>query len=56
MGIAAVFVIVAQFVLGGKAYYPGGIYTFCFAAGAVSLKGWPWRGRGGRRYGVAGVV
>ena len=35
VGIAAVFVIVAQFVLGGKAYYPGGIYTFCFAAGAV---------------------
>jgi hypothetical protein len=37
VGIAAVFVITIQFVLGGKAYYPGGIYTFCFAAGAVSL-------------------
>ena len=39
--------IVAQFVLGGKAYYPGGIYTFCFAAGAVALGPRPWRGRGG---------
>ena len=37
IGIAAVAVLVAQFVLGGKAYYPGGIYTFCFAAGAISL-------------------
>jgi hypothetical protein len=37
IGIAAVAVIVAQFVLGGKAYYPGGIYTFLFAAGAVAL-------------------
>ena len=54
VGIAAVFVIVAQFVLGGKAYYPGGIYTFCFAAGAVSLEGLPWRRRRGhlRRAGV----
>jgi 4-amino-4-deoxy-L-arabinose transferase-like glycosyltransferase len=45
IGIAAVFVIVVQFILGGKAYYPGGIYTFCFAAGAVSLEGLPWRRR-----------
>ena len=30
-------VIVAQFVLGGKPYYPGGIYTFLFAAGAAAL-------------------
>ena len=45
VGIAAVFVLVAQFILGGKAYYPGGIYTFCFAAGTVSLEGRPWRGR-----------
>jgi 4-amino-4-deoxy-L-arabinose transferase-like glycosyltransferase len=44
-GIAVVFVLVAQFILGGKAYYPGGIYTFCFAAGAVSLEGLPWRRR-----------
>jgi 4-amino-4-deoxy-L-arabinose transferase-like glycosyltransferase len=37
IGIAAVTVICAQFVLGGKSYYPGGIYTFLFAAGAASL-------------------
>jgi len=37
IGIAAVTVICAQFVLGGKTYYPGGIYTFLFAAGAASL-------------------
>ena len=37
IGIAAVAVICAQFVLGGKTYYPGGIYTFLFAAGAASL-------------------
>jgi 4-amino-4-deoxy-L-arabinose transferase-like glycosyltransferase len=45
VGIAAVFVLVAQFILGGKPYYPGGIYTFCFAAGAASLAGLPWRRR-----------
>jgi len=38
-GVAAVAVIVAQFVLGGKGYYPGGVYTFCFAAGATALSG-----------------
>jgi len=37
IGIAVVAVLVAQFVLGGKAYYPGGIYTFCFAAGAAAV-------------------
>ena len=36
VGVAAVTVLVAQFVLGGKAYYPGGVYTFLFAAGAVA--------------------
>ena len=45
IGIAAVFVICIQFVLGGKPYYPGGIYTFCFAAGATALSGRPWRRR-----------
>ena len=55
IGIAAVFVLVVQFVLGGKAYYPGGIYTFCFAAGAASLEGRPWRGRAVTCC-VAGVV
>ena len=55
VGIAAVFVLVAQFILGGKAYYPGGIYTFCFAAGAVSLEGLPWRRRA-VTYVAAGAV
>jgi 4-amino-4-deoxy-L-arabinose transferase-like glycosyltransferase len=38
IGIAAVFVIAVQFVLGGKPYYPGGIYPVLFAAGAVGLE------------------
>lgn len=38
LGIAAVFVIVIFFVLGGKPYYPGGIFTFLFAAGSVPLE------------------
>jgi hypothetical protein len=37
-GIAAAFVLLVQFALGGKPYYPGGVYTFLFAAGAVA---WP---------------
>jgi hypothetical protein len=37
VGVAAVFVICVQFVLGGKAYYPDGIYTICFAASAAAL-------------------
>jgi hypothetical protein len=37
VGIAAAFVIVAQFVLGGKPYYPGGVYVVLFAAGSVGL-------------------
>ena len=40
LGIACLIVIAAQFVLGGKAYYPGGAYTFLFAAGAVPLERW----------------
>jgi hypothetical protein len=38
VAIACAIVIVAQFVLGGKAYYPGGAYTFLFAAGVVPLE------------------
>ena len=38
VGIAAVFVIAVQFVLGGKPYYPGGVYPVLFAAGAVGLE------------------
>jgi hypothetical protein len=40
MGLACVIVIVAQFVLGGKAYYPGAAYTFLLAAGCVPLERW----------------
>ena len=45
VGIAAVAVICAQFVLGGKPYYPGGVYTFLFAAGAAALGTRPVRRR-----------
>ncbi len=38
VAIACVIVIVSQFVLGGKAYYPGAVYTFLFAAGCVPLE------------------
>jgi hypothetical protein len=38
VGIACVIAIVLQFVLGGKPYYPGGAYTFLFAAGCVPLE------------------
>ena len=37
LGVAAAAVIAVQFVLGGKPYYPGGVYTFLFAAGAAAL-------------------
>jgi len=40
VGIACVFAIVLQFVLGGKAYYPGVAYTFLLAAGCVPLERW----------------
>jgi 4-amino-4-deoxy-L-arabinose transferase-like glycosyltransferase len=38
VGIAAAFVIAAQFVLGGKPYYPGGVYPVLFAAGAIGVE------------------
>jgi 4-amino-4-deoxy-L-arabinose transferase-like glycosyltransferase len=38
--VACLIVIALQFVLGGKPYYPGGAYTFLFAAGAVPLERW----------------
>jgi hypothetical protein len=40
LGLACAIVIVLQFVLGGKPYYPGGAYTFLFAAGAVATERW----------------
>jgi hypothetical protein len=36
--IASVIVIALQFVLGGKAYYPGAAFTFLLAAGCVPLE------------------
>jgi len=45
VGIACVIVIAAQFVLGGKAYYPGGAYTFLLAAGCVPAEHWLAAGR-----------
>jgi hypothetical protein len=38
VAIACVVAIVLQFVLGGKAYYPGAAYTFLLAAGSVPLE------------------
>jgi len=40
VAIACVGTIVVQFVLGGKAYYPGAAYTFLLAAGSVPLERW----------------
>ena len=45
VGLACAIVIMMQFVLGGKAYYPGGVYTFLFAAGSVPLERWLARRR-----------
>jgi len=36
--IGCALAIAAQFVLGGKPYYPGGAYTFLLAAGCVPLE------------------
>lgn len=40
IGIACALVIVAQFALGGKPYYPGAAYTFLLAAGVVPTEAW----------------
>jgi len=40
VAIACVTAIGLQFVLGGKAYYPGAAYTFLLAAGSVPLEHW----------------
>ena len=40
VALACVIVIVLQFVLGGKPYYPGAAYTFLFAAGSVPIGRW----------------
>jgi hypothetical protein len=38
--LACAIVIALQFVLGGKAYYPGAAFTFLLAAGCVPLERW----------------
>ncbi len=40
LGIACAIAVVLQFVLGGKPYYPGGAYTFLFAAGGMAVERW----------------
>jgi hypothetical protein len=40
LAVACVIVIMLQFVLGGKPYYPAGVYTFLLAAGCVPLERW----------------
>ena len=51
-------VIVAQFVLGGKPYYPGAAYTFLFAAGSVPAGRWlaAHRSRAGRIWPFAVIL
>ena len=56
VGIGGVIaVIVMQFVLGGKAYYSGGAYTFLLAAGCVPLGRW-LHAKAGRAAAAAGVM
>jgi Dolichyl-phosphate-mannose-protein mannosyltransferase len=40
LGIACAIAVALQFVLGGKPYYPGGAYTFLFAAGGMAVERW----------------
>lgn len=40
LALACVITIALQFVLGGKAYYPGAAFTFLLAAGCVPLERW----------------
>jgi Dolichyl-phosphate-mannose-protein mannosyltransferase len=40
VALACVITIALQFALGGKAYYPGGAFTFLLAAGSVPLERW----------------
>jgi hypothetical protein len=40
VAIACITAIGLQFVVGGKAYYPGAAYTFLLAAGSVPLERW----------------
>jgi hypothetical protein len=40
ISMACVISVAAQFVLGGKPYYPGGAYSFLLAAGVVPAERW----------------
>jgi len=40
VAVACGLVIALQFILGGKAYYPGAAFMFLFAAGSVPLERW----------------
>jgi Dolichyl-phosphate-mannose-protein mannosyltransferase len=40
IGLACALAIIAEFVLGGKPYYPGGAYTFLLAAGSAPAERW----------------
>jgi Dolichyl-phosphate-mannose-protein mannosyltransferase len=40
IAIGCAIAIVLQFILGGKAYYPGGAYTFLLATGCIPLERW----------------
>jgi hypothetical protein len=40
VAIACALVLALQFVIGGKAYYPGAVFMFLFAAGSVPLERW----------------
>jgi hypothetical protein len=40
VAIASAVILALQFILGGKAYYPGAVFMFLFAAGSVPLERW----------------
>jgi hypothetical protein len=40
VAVACALALALQFILGGKAYYPGAVFLFLFAAGSVPLERW----------------
>ncbi len=56
VAIASALLLVLIFVLGGKPYYVGALFTFLFAAGSVPLGRWLERGRRRLRWAGAGVA
>ncbi len=55
-GLAAAGTLVFFFVLGGKPYYAGGVYTFLFAAGSVPAGRWLAGARSWRRAGAVAAL